>query len=565
MVSYLKNASTPRKTSQREAIPGSDQVENSAGGFAWKIGSMERLRRWLILGSESGTYYASQQKLTTENVAAVREALDEHGTDAVAEIIAISMQGRAPKPDQAIYALAIACAHKDEKTKQAAIAGITRVCRTGTHLFMFMDFVQDQRGWGRALKRGVAEWYEQDVDKLAYQTVKYRQRGRWSHRDALRLSHPEKGSYNPSYAALYDWICGRDVLPDSEHIRAFREAQGASTPHEAIQIIERYGNTLPREALKTEHLADPGVMEALLAQGMPMTALIRNLANLTRIGVIKPLSRGVVLACDQLGDGERLRKAKVHPLSILTALATYQSGYSLRGSSSWEPVAQIVDALGEAFYDSFNYVEPTGKNHLIAIDLSGSMGSAIGGTSISCRGAAAAMAMTTARTEKNHAVVGFTGEGPGAWISSNGSNFNASYYTNVTGPGLVPLTISPKQRIDDVIKAIDAEKFGPTDCALPMLYALDKGMDVDCFLIYTDSETWQGDIHAAQALEKYRERTGINAKLAVVAMTSAGFSIADPNDSGMLDCVGFDTATPQILADFVGDGFTKKIRRLSPK
>jgi 60 kDa SS-A/Ro ribonucleoprotein len=34
-------------------------------------------------------------------------------------------------------------------------------------------------------------------------------------------------------------------------------------------------------------------------------------------------------------------------------------------------------------------------------------------------------------------------------------------------------------------------------------------------------------------------------------MTSNGFSIADPNDAGMLDVVGFDSATPQLMADFM--------------
>jgi 60 kDa SS-A/Ro ribonucleoprotein len=29
-----------------------------------------------------------------------------------------------------------------------------------------------------------------------------------------------------------------------------------------------------------------------------------------------------------------------------------------------------------------------------------------------------------------------------------------------------------------------------------------------------------------------------------------GFSIADPADGGMLDVVGFETATPQLIADF---------------
>lgn len=92
---------------------------------------------------------------------------------------------------------------------------------------------------------------------------------------------------------------------------------------------------------------------------------------------------------------------------------------------------------------------------------------------------------------------------------------------------------------------------GGTDCALPMLWALEKKIQADAFVIYTDNETWHGKIHPAQALQEYRRKMGIAAKLVVVAMTSNGFSIADPNDAGMLDVVGFDLATPQVLSDFV--------------
>ena len=33
-------------------------------------------------------------------------------------------------------------------------------------------------------------------------------------------------------------------------------------------------------------------------------------------------------------------------------------------------------------------------------------------------------------------------------------------------------------------------------------------------------------------------------------MVSNGFTIADPADAGMLDVVGFDMATPRLIADF---------------
>jgi 60 kDa SS-A/Ro ribonucleoprotein len=85
-----------------------------------------------------------------------------------------------------------------------------------------------------------------------------------------------------------------------------------------------------------------------------------------------------------------------------------------------------------------------------------------------------------------------------------------------------------------------------------MVEALKNRWAVDAFVIYTDSETWAGSIHPVQALREYRERMGIAAKLVVVAMASNGFSIADPDDAGMLDVVGFDAATPQLLGDFIG-------------
>jgi 60 kDa SS-A/Ro ribonucleoprotein len=91
---------------------------------------------------------------------------------------------------------------------------------------------------------------------------------------------------------------------------------------------------------------------------------------------------------------------------------------------------------------------------------------------------------------------------------------------------------------------------GGTDCALPMIWAHDQRIDVDAFVVYTDNETWAGSVHPAQALRAYREARGIPAKLIVVGMTSTGFTIADPRDPGMLDVVGFDTATPQLIAEF---------------
>ena len=152
------------------------------------------------------------------------------------------------------------------------------------------------------------------------------------------------------------------------------------------------------------------------------------------------------------------------------------------------------------------------------------------------------MALVTAATERSPEIVGFHA-GRGGWRS--GTNRFPGHVD-----GLTPLAISPRQRLDDAIRTVSDLPFGATDCALPMRYAIERKREVDTFVVYTDSETWAGDVHPVQALREYRERSGIAARLIVVGMVSNGFSIADPDDPGMLDVVGFDTATPAVIAGF---------------
>lgn len=91
---------------------------------------------------------------------------------------------------------------------------------------------------------------------------------------------------------------------------------------------------------------------------------------------------------------------------------------------------------------------------------------------------------------------------------------------------------------------------GSTDCAQPMIYAKQKQLKVDVFIVYTDNETWAGKIHPFKALEQYRKAMGIDARLIVCAMAANKFTLADPDDSGMLDMAGFDSAGPQIIRTF---------------
>lgn len=530
-------------TPQAEPIPGAGQVRNSAGGHSWQVLPWTRLRRFLILGSEGGSYYASARRLTTDNIDGLLTCLAEDPRRYLREVVEVSESGRAPKNDPAIFALALALARGDDNTRRIAGEMLPRVCRTGTHLLQFAQFSSGLRGWGRGLRRAVAGWYERaDLDRLALQMVKYRSRVGYTHRDLLRLSHPRTSAQavrfpdaeNLARGDIYDWACGRVTLDNMSEaqryerlpriIIGFELARRVTDPSEAASLVREY--QLTHECLPSSMLAHAEVWEALL-EHMPIHALVRNLARMTANGLLTSQSDATTRVVHRLGDWDAIVRARLHPLAVLSALKTYQQGHGERGRLSWRPVTRIVDALDSAFYGAFGSVEAVGNRKMLALDVSGSMdwGDIAGMPGLTPRIAAAALSLITAAVEPNHEIMAFSHE-------------------------LVPLTISPKCRLDSVIRMTSRLAFGGTDCALPMLYAAKNKLEIDTFVVYTDSETWCGHVHPAQALKRYREQSGIAARLVVVGMVANEFSIADPSDSGMLDVVGFDTATPQLIADF---------------
>lgn len=531
-MTYLKKIFT--QTPQTAPIPGTTQVPNSAGGYAWQASPWDRLKRFLILGSEGGSYYAGEQTLTIENANHVLACISADGARVVRETVAISDAGRAPKNDPAIFVLALCAGFGDEVTRKAALDALPQVCRIGTHVFQFVEYVQEFRGWGRGLRRGVGAWYGALKPRdLAYQVVKYRQRNGWSHTDLLRLAHPSPN--DDTRGAIYQWITRRgeaawataDEQPTDNalaYIWAFERAQKVEHFKHIIKLIEDFD--LPREAIPTEWLKDARVWEALLEK-MPLTAMIRNLGVMTQNGLIKPFSQPESMIVKRLRNADLLKRARIHPIAVLSALRVYGRGRGMRGSGEWTPTRKILDALDDAFYLAFGSVEPSNQRIMLALDVSGSMsmGQIAGVPGLTPRDASAALALVTARTEPNYLITAFSTQ-------------------------MIPLDISAKMRLEDAIKAVSVLPFGGTDCALPMLYALEHKLKIDQFVVLTDSETWAGAVHPRQALQQYRRETGIPAQLVVVAMVANEFTIADPNDRGMLDVVGMDTATPQLISDF---------------
>lgn len=536
----MSSLKTYRNAVEQKSAVDRGLVKTNQGGMAFKVSDLGMVRRFLILGSEGNTLYASEQKRTKMNVDVVAKALEEHGTAVVDLIVQVSDEGLAQNNDPALLALAMAAAYKSddarkqEMVRSAALQALPKVARTGTHLFHFVAFVDELRGWGSGLRNAISNWY---VDKspiaLANQITKYQQRDGWSHRDVLRKAHPSVGG------TIYELILGyavkgSEVLPTEQdyrdaiaYLQAVERVKGETDVSKIVKAIADYN--LPREVLPTLALNSKDVWDALLrgGKGMPVHAMLRNLGNLGKHGLLGINSDAQRYILDRLEDEDQLRKSRLHPLDVLKAQLIYGQGRGMLGAGTWEVNRAIVAGLEGAFYRTFKTIEPTGKRGILGLDVSGSMGAGqVGGIpGLTPCMASAVMAMVTARVERDSAVLGFAG-------------------------GVTDLGIDKNDTLQNAMRKAQKHNWGGTNHAALFDYARKHNIPSDYFVVYTDNETGYGD--TVGAINRYRSASGIHdAKVITVGMVANQFTIADPKDRNMLDVVGFSTEVPAVMSEFI--------------
>lgn len=532
------------------------QTMNSTGGYVYSTDYETQLMRFLCIGTTGGTYYTGEAELTRENTRCIDRLINSgRGKDVVELVREFSVGNRSCKQRPLLYTLALCCRSNDPVTKHEGYNVLSDVCRIPTHLFEFIKCCEEESagtGWGRAHRRAIANWYLNYGKKgkgefLALHMTKYKTRFGWNHKDVFRLCHikPEVDHPEIKYLVMVS-TRGKKKTDTSDFVQQEKQKPGYENSDlkkvmvfmDAVEKAEkcRESNTmtrlilehkLTREHVPTDLLKSKEIWKALI-KFMPMTAMIRNLGKMSQLELLEPGSFEENLTISKLTNPEMLTRARIHPFTLLVALNQYKKGQGELGSLKWQTNDNISKALEDAFYMSFKNVKPTGKRFCLAVDVSGSMNVPVMGTpTISARDAAAAMMMVTARTEKKFEVVAFSG-------------------------GLRPLNIKATDSLENVLDECASLPFCGTDCSRPMMYAMENKKKFDVFIVYTDSETYFGNIHPSQALVNYRSMSGIpHARLIVCGMASNSFTIADPNDPMMMDVVGFDTNAPQAIQEFV--------------
>jgi 60 kDa SS-A/Ro ribonucleoprotein len=576
------------KTGQQQPRKGDENimVKNNAGGYTYTVSDEEMITRILILGTNRNTYYSSATKLTDDAINYVKKVIADGNGQMIIDVLNdIYETNRAPKLDPLFFVLALLTqATVPVEIRVNALKLVSKL-RTFSQLYSWKGLHKTisggKKGFGRAVRKALFELFNNKTGKdLAYQTTKYNSRKvgdeKWSVVDIIKCSHIPSKNLSPETQIVISYLVKdlnsaiakyeelktennnklNEVL---DYLKAVETVKSETcSTEDALFLINKYH--LPREVLNTNLLNSLEVWYTLLFDFekmrviMPTTALIRNLGVMSSKGVFDD-NKTVQLLVEHLTNQQVLTKSRIHPVALLLAKLTYDTGRGIKGKLTWKVNKSISEGLEKAFYLAFGNITGTGKRILHAVDCSGSMTMAM--TSLpymtSCQ-AVGTLVMEAVKREYKYSQENNTPYVQDVILF----NHKGSY-----------VEIRPEYNLNQVMKLIQDNTFGSTDCSQPMIKALQQykrtgGREgsYDAFIVYTDNETYYGNVHPIDALLDYNRYTKNNARMVVIGTTATINTIGNNNYSNTknmlyldsplcLNIAGFDLNAPTMIKNFL--------------
>lgn len=600
------------KTGQESAIAGREDRmhENHAGGVGFVLSSKDQITNALILGTTTNSFYATKHELTEEFKKLLTDIISAGQGQIIVECLYdIYTNNRAPKLDPLFFCLAVLTQVTTPLDVRRNAFKLISELRTLSHVYSWKTvhkLVCNTKGFGRGIRTALCTFITSHKPMhMAYQITKYRERCGWSFDDLVSCIHIVGKKCVPGIQVVLAYgihgidkarICAA-TFPDNaaaQAVLAYLDAvesvrypdADAST---AIPLILTHN--LPREVLSTHLLNECSVWHALLLSPegfikMPITALIRNLAKMTSIGLFDALN-GIEIASKivaHLCNITVLKRGYIHPVALLSAHYVYASGHGIKGSLSWTPQPLILAGLMSAYYVAFGTVEPTNKRIMWCQDISGSMSSASSAIPLlTAMHSGLAMMMACARSEPLENLTFFTFSYTNdEYEERYGHRYDYNLDRVMTAPIGTnkwgrDIKVTSLMELPEVTKICNECTMGSTDCSLPMVRAeeelltglqafrienpdactedyIEKGHTsgiYDCFIIHTDNETYAGKEQPQIVLERYRKLVNRDVKLIVIAATPGADTIGDPHDPSVLNIAGFDLNAPKLIRSHI--------------
>lgn len=509
-------------------------VTNYAGGVVHRASNDALLERYLSLGV-AGTYYVSSQRVAQETIDGLSRISKQQRVEHLRKITDYSVNGKASSDDNIMIALAAFYPRNDaaKEYRDAYKDAFFACIRTGTHMLLWAQYHRQLNvSFGRFARKLVSDWY---ATQSAYNLLKYKSRYTWTHFDVWALTHPKLGDQAKSFS---NWLRTKET-GDVRILEIYNQVLAANSEEEVARLVEDH--QLTHEFVPKRWHNSRRVWEVMY-HNLPLTALLRNLNKLSVLG-IDPTDRLARITTNYI------KQSKAHPLVIFNALKIYSSGRGGLGKLRWSPLQSVVDQLERIMDETFTVFPRTNKRIMINLDVSRSMSSpAKQGSPVSSLEVCTVIALAFAKSAPNAQFFAFSDT-------------------------FTPFPVLPTDTIRSITERANYMNFGNTNCDIPILYALERKIPFDAFMVMTDSETWirtnksdlvrlgivgenyrynnNADIFGA-LLAAYRRRVVADAKNVVYATSSSEFTLNDPNDMLGLDVCGFTPEVGNIITNFIG-------------
>lgn len=495
-------------TSIRGAMQPAATTVNEAGGLAYTRSPTSALALYAATGCLNGTFYASDEQQLEQALALCAQV--EPGFVARTAIYARQVAHMKDMP-------ALLVATLTTRDPQAFAQAFPKVIDNGRMLRNFVQILRSGRVGRKSLgslpKRMVRQWLEQaSVDAIINAAVGQQP----SLADVIRMVHPKP--VDAERQALYAWVIDKpfDVAALPAKLQAY-EAFKRVPVGELPDLPFQYYTSL---RLSAKHWKT-------LARNASWQTLRMNLNTFARNGVFDD-SELVTELARKLRDPEQVRRARVFPYQLLMA-------YTAAGS---DVPTKIREALQDAMEVATRQVPVLDGQVVVAVDVSGSMGSPITGhrkgatTAVRCVDVAALVAACVQRTN------------PGARVLPFDTDVRA-------------LQLNPRDSVITQARQLAALCGGGTSVSSPLARLNRDRAQVDLLVLVSDNESWR-DTRTGGATETMRQWAQIkarcpNARMVCIDLQPVATSQTVERDD-VLHVGGFSDAVFDLLAVFAAQG-----------
>jgi len=466
------------------------------------------LALYAATGCINGTYYASDEEQLERALVLCEQV--EPGFVARTAVYARKVAHMKDMPALLLASLSL-------RDPEAFAKAFVQVVDNGRLLRNVVQILRSGRTGRKSLgslpRRMVRQWLEKaSVDAILNAAIGTQP----SLADVIRMVHPKPA--NAEREALYAWVIGKpyreDALPAK--LQAY-EAFKRDASQEMPDLPFQYFTSLPLTAAHWKELAARASWQTLRM----------NLNTFARNGVFEEGAMVDRLAA-RLRDPAEVRRARVFPYQLLMAFNAIGVGLP----------AAIGEALQDAMEVATTSVPVLSGSAVVAVDVSGSMGSPVTGhrkgstTKVRCVDVAALVAACVQRTNPAARVMPFD--------------------TDVR-----ELRLNPRDSVMTQARQLASLCGGGTSISSPLARLNREGAKVDLMVIVSDNESWR-DTRGGGATETMRQWAQLKArcpqaKLVCIDLQPYATSQTVERDD-VLHVGGFSDAVFDLLAVYAAEG-----------